>query len=187
MGTKSWEFEVHRAQKLATQPTRSQICPRRSRCQNLTRSFLARVPGRSRLETRRQSGNVTAGLASLSFFGFDPDRDGDFDLVPRLIGRGGSHVKAVSSACQGKVRIRGIGSGHEEAQRGGKCPAEANVTLQIVLSCATRSLLEDGKRQANILLQDLSCHFDKFRHTRGLDRVPLYSVVEDPREGCDSR
>jgi len=151
------------------------------------KKFSCKGPGTKSLGDQASERKRDRWTCKFVFFGFDPDRDGDFDLVPRLIGRGGLHVKAISSACQGKVRIRGIGSGHKEAQKGGKSPAEANVTLQIVLSCSTRSLLEDGKRQANILLQDLSCHFDKFRHTRGLDRVPLYSVVEDPREGCDSR
>eukprot|EP00931_Biecheleriopsis_adriatica_P058673 TRINITY_DN3498_c0_g1_i6.p1 TRINITY_DN3498_c0_g1~~TRINITY_DN3498_c0_g1_i6.p1 ORF type:complete len:359 (+),score=65.80 TRINITY_DN3498_c0_g1_i6:110-1078(+) len=39
------------------------------------------------------------------FTGYDVDRFADFELVPRLIGRGGSNMRPIAKACGGKVRI----------------------------------------------------------------------------------
>jgi len=114
------------------------------------------------------------------FVGFDLDEDADFELVPRLIGRGGAHMRAVAEACQGKVRIRGRGSGYMEQQKGGKPPAEAGVPLQIVVSCTERRHLEEGKRRLQTLLQSLSLHFDRYRKMRGTDPpLTLYNIVEE--------
>mmetsp|Transcript_48812 Transcript_48812/g.129372 ORF Transcript_48812/g.129372 Transcript_48812/m.129372 type:complete len:402 (-) Transcript_48812:207-1412(-) len=114
------------------------------------------------------------------FGGFDLGEDADFELVPRLIGRGGAHMRAVAEACQGKVRIRGRGSGYMEQQKGGKPPAEAGVPLQIVVSCTEKGHLEEGKRRLQTLLQNLSLHFDRYRKMRGAEPpLALYSIVED--------
>merc|ERR1712136_283880 len=95
------------------------------------------------------------------FAGFDLEEDADFELVPRLIGRGGAHMRAVAEACQGKVRIRGRGSGYMEQQKGGRPPAEAGVPLQTVL-------------------QNLSLHFDRYRKMRGAEPpLALYSITDD--------
>lgn len=152
---------------------------------------IPRVQGTCELGTLAATGHVNSrsGRArrrchrftcKFVFAGFDLEEDADFELVPRLIGRGGAHMRAVAEACQGKVRIRGRGSGYMEQQKGGRPPAEAGVPLQIVVSCTERFHLEEGKRRLQALLQNLSLHFDRYRKMRGAEPpLALYSITDD--------
>lgn len=111
------------------------------------------------------------------FVGIDLDRHADFELVPRVIGRGGEHMKAVARACHGKVRLRGRGSGYREQHKGGKPPAEADVPLQLALSCTEKRHLEEGKRLVHELVDNLTVHFEKFCKTRDFHPVPTLCTV----------
>jgi len=82
----------------------------------------------------------------------------NFQLVPRIIGRGGSNVKAVAKACGGKVRVRGRGSGYRE----GPSEREADLPLQAVLSCSSAEGLEIGVRLLTQLLSQTSEHFMQY-------------------------
>eukprot|EP00933_Yihiella_yeosuensis_P006647 TRINITY_DN11137_c0_g1_i5.p1 TRINITY_DN11137_c0_g1~~TRINITY_DN11137_c0_g1_i5.p1 ORF type:complete len:511 (-),score=141.25 TRINITY_DN11137_c0_g1_i5:344-1876(-) len=115
------------------------------------------------------------------FTGFDPERDGDFELVPRLIGRRGCNMQAVSAACGGKVRIRGRGSGHREHLKDGRGLAEADVPLQISLKCMDHQKLEVGMNQLKEFLDGISAHFDRYCRKQGTRPTPeLYTISMDP-------
>jgi len=117
------------------------------------------------------------------FSNIDLARDADFELVPRLIGRGGNHMRAIADACNGKVRIRGRGSGFQEPRRGGKKGrksdlAEAGVPLQIALSCLDSEGFEEGKERITLLLQALSSHFERYCRKKNVDPpVPFFTIV----------
>jgi len=115
-----------------------------------------------------------------SFGGFNVDRDADFELVPRLIGRGGVNMRNIARACDGKVRIRGRGSGHQEQQKGSRVLVEADVPLQIALSCKDSACYEEGRRQVFALLDFIAIHFERYCRKKGVLPVPpLFSVVGD--------
>ncbi|CAK0821896.1 unnamed protein product [Prorocentrum cordatum] len=97
------------------------------------------------LRRRRGGAREKRYTTDFVFVGFDRDSHADFELVPRLIGRGGCNVRAIAAACEGKVRVRGRGSGHREEAREGGPPAEADVPLQIALSCRDSCAFEAGK------------------------------------------
>jgi len=112
------------------------------------------------------------------FGGFDLERDADFELVPRLIGRGGANMRDIAKACDGKVRIRGRGSGHREQQKGRSSLEEADVPLQIALSCRDKDSFEEGRKRLLSLLQFISMHFERYCRRKGVDPAPaLFSVV----------
>lgn len=113
------------------------------------------------------------------FDGIDMDRHADFDLVPRLIGRGGSHMREIAQACGGKVRIRGRGSGHKEQQKRGRPAEEADVPLQIVLSCRDWHSLEDGRLRLEEFLKGMCIHFERYCKRNRINPVPqLYTLVD---------
>jgi len=60
----------------------------------------------------------------------------NFDLVPMLIGRGGSNTQEISKAGEAKVRVRGKGSGHKEVSTG----QEAPTPLMLVIAAESDKL-----------------------------------------------
>lgn len=114
------------------------------------------------------------------FSGFDVEEHADFELVPRLIGRGGSHMREIAAACNGKVRIRGRGSGHKELRKGTRPALEADVPLQIALSCRDRCSFEEGKTRLEQFLKGMSVHFERYCKRKCIDPIPeLYTVSGD--------
>lgn len=115
------------------------------------------------------------------FVGIQADRDASFEIVPRLIGRGGCNMRTISEACGGKVRIRGRGSGHRECSHNRRRSAEADVPLQIALSCRDQPSLDQGRELLTHLLAGISEHFARYCRSRGLEppteKSPLFSVV----------
>lgn len=75
----------------------------------------------------------------------------EFQFVPRFIGLSGCNTKAIASTCNGKVRLRGRGSGHFEA--GGK---EANISLQVALSCGSVKEHQTGDAMLRDLLDRIA-------------------------------
>jgi len=53
----------------------------------------------------------------------------DFDLVPMLIGRGGCNMRKIADRTRAKVRIRGRGSGHLEADNQQEAPTPLMVAV----------------------------------------------------------
>lgn len=76
-------------------------------------------------------------------------------LVPRLIGKSGRNMKTIAGMCNGKVRIRGRGSGYLEGSK----MREADVPLQVVLSCAAAEDLRLGRQLLAELLGSAGCGF----------------------------
>lgn len=114
-------------------------------------------------------------------FNIDMEQHADFELVPRLIGRGGKHMRDIAQACGGKVRIRGRGSGHKEQQKRGQPAVEADVPLQIALSCRDRSSLQEGKLLLEEFLKGMCVHFERYCKRNRISPVPeLYSLTCDP-------
>jgi len=115
------------------------------------------------------------------FVGIHADRDASFEIVPRLIGRGGCNMRTISEACGGKVRVRGRGSGHRECSHSRRRSAEADVPLQIALSCRDQPSLDQGRALLTQLLAGISDHFARYCRSRGFEppteKSPLFSVV----------
>lgn len=110
------------------------------------------------------------------FPGHDIDLHHDFELVPRLIGRKGENMHKIVTASNGKVRIRGRGSGHCEVKRS-NVTQEADIPLQIALSCSSFEGLQRGVAQLDSLLQVVAGHFARYCRSKGFDEVPqLYCV-----------
>jgi hypothetical protein len=87
-----------------------------------------------------------------------------FDLVKKLIGKGGTHTRAIFEATRTKVRVRGRGSEHIETDG-----REAPVPLMIALA-AEHNIPEDFRTAFTMTkkhLFDMSALFDKFMHRRG--------------------
>ncbi|CAE8582558.1 unnamed protein product [Polarella glacialis] len=103
------------------------------------------------------------------FGGIDAERDSDFDLVPRLIGRQVHHTHHIAAVSGGKVRIRGRGSQHMECSSGTQ---EADVPLQISLSTKSPEGFELGKKELEALLQDIGSHFTRYCRRKGIHPVP---------------
>jgi hypothetical protein len=52
-----------------------------------------------------------------------------FDLVPRLIGRGGCNMRRIANETNAKIRIRGRGSGHLEVDGKSEAPTPLMVAV----------------------------------------------------------
>lgn len=64
------------------------------------------------------------------------DHAKQYDLVPKLIGWQGKNMKRIADSCGAKLRIRGKGSLHKEVRSPCGALVEANVQLQLCLSCS---------------------------------------------------
>ncbi|CAE8594600.1 unnamed protein product [Polarella glacialis] len=109
--------------------------------------------------------------------GMDPDRDAEFELVPRLIGRQGCNTRFLAEISGGKVRVRGRGSQHlEERGPSGSSLREADVPLQITLSTTSEEGFGRGKKELQTLLDTIASHFARYCRRKGIHPVPeLYS------------
>ncbi|CAE7366061.1 Zc3h3 [Symbiodinium natans] len=104
------------------------------------------------------------------------DEHKNFDLVPRVIGRGGCNMRAIATEnC--KLRIRGRASAHLEKTRNGAA-READLPLHIALSCSDEAELEVAKEKLDTLLQGISVHFYRFCRKMGhAEPAQLYRLV----------
>lgn len=128
----------------------------------------------------RQAGDRNKHLITCKFIftGFDLDRDATFELVPRLIGRGGCNTRMISQACHGKVHVRGRGSRPNEGQAGRTATGEADEPLHLAFSSSDPEQFEEGLRLVESLLEETCGHFTRYCHKRGIKPVPqLYTRV----------
>eukprot|EP00747_Dinoflagellata_sp_TGD_P038703 gnl/TRDRNA2_/TRDRNA2_139831_c1_seq1.p1 gnl/TRDRNA2_/TRDRNA2_139831_c1~~gnl/TRDRNA2_/TRDRNA2_139831_c1_seq1.p1 ORF type:complete len:253 (+),score=29.27 gnl/TRDRNA2_/TRDRNA2_139831_c1_seq1:67-759(+) len=99
-----------------------------------------------------------------------------FEVVPRLIGRDGVNMKQIAKACQGKVRIRGRGSRFREKSIGGR---EANLPLQVALSCLNDKDFEKGRELLTDLLNRTEVAYKQFCGWRGIEPpLEFYTIVD---------
>lgn len=97
----------------------------------------------------------------------------EFDLVPRLIGRGGSNMKSIAHACNAKVRIRGRGSGYFE----GPEKKEADLPLQVALSCETDKDYKQGRKMLSELLDNMAAQFALFCRDHNIEPPSRFYVI----------
>jgi len=110
------------------------------------------------------------------FNGFDPTNHADFELVPRLIGRRGCNLRPISQSCRGKIRVTGW-DGSQSSKSWQASRSEESSLVEVTLSCYDQENLNEGIRQLNILLEDLSNHFSRYCFKRGINPVPdLYHL-----------
>ena len=82
-------------------------------------------------------------------------------------------MKRVSAACNGKVRVRGRGNGYVELS----CNSDADLPMQVALSCANAVELEIGRSMLAELLNDIAEFFQiSYSTTHKLSK--FYTVVE---------
>lgn len=131
-------------------------------------------------ESRRRVATGKTGnfLAKFVFNGFDASNHADFELVPRLIGRKGCNLRPISQSCRGKIRVTGWDGSQPmgKFQTTGKPNVDSPV--EVTLSCHDQDSLDEGIRQINVLLEDLSNHFSRYCYKRGISPVPeLYHLI----------
>lgn len=123
-----------------------------------------------------RSGKVTSKIC---FPGFSIDLHKDFELVPRLIGRGGANLRFIAQLCHGAVRVRGEGSGHKDKQatQHGRPEPEP---LHVLLFSPDAASHEVGKHELLKLFNGIHAHFDRYLKKKGLP-VPqeFYFVQEE--------
>ena len=101
----------------------------------------------------------------------------EFELGPRLIGRGGVHMKTIALAYDAKLRVRGKGSGHLEVD--GK--REAPVPLMLTVS-ANKKDHEAFQKAVHLAIQHLrntESRYKEFCYQKGFGQPgPMFSIGE---------
>jgi len=101
--------------------------------------------------------------------------DQEFCLVKRILGKGGCNMRQIAEECNAKVRLRGIGSGFRE----GPERQEANVPLEINLSCTYYDEYAEAVGRLAKLLQDLYVHYRRYALSRHLEVPHLEIAVQE--------
>lgn len=105
----------------------------------------------------------------------------NFNLVPHLIGKNGEHTKTIASACAGKVRIRGRGSGYREGRSG----QEANLPLQVAFSCESQEDFKKGKMLISKWLNSAAECFGNFCRMSGLEAPGRFFTLVEKQPGSE--
>ncbi|CAK0816169.1 unnamed protein product [Prorocentrum cordatum] len=111
-------------------------------------------------------------------------RHPEFDIVPMLIGRGGRNMREINTATNAKIRVRGKGSGHLEADGRGEAP----VPLMVAVT-ANHADAEGFKQAIQMTLARLREVSDKYRlfcQNKGLpppsSQETVFSIGEVSKE-----
>jgi len=108
------------------------------------------------------------------FTGFDLNRDAAFELVPRLIGRGGCNTRMISQACHGKVHLRGRGS----RPNGPQATGDMDEPLHLTFSSPDPENFQEGLKLVDSILAETRQHFVRYCHKQGIHPTPqLYTRV----------
>ena len=108
--------------------------------------------------------NLGQFLRRFVFTGFDAVNHADFELVPRLIGRGGGNMSAIREACNAYIRVN----------KG----ASIEKPVEVVLRCENQEDLDEGINRVTTLLENIRVHFTRFCRKRGISPVPeLYHIL----------
>ncbi|CAJ1410325.1 unnamed protein product [Effrenium voratum] len=103
------------------------------------------------------------------------EEDEEFCLVKRLLGKGGCNMKEVAESFDARLRLRGIGSGFLENGQ------EAQVPLEIQVSCASFWNYLSSVASVAILLEDLYFHYGRYARSKGLEGPMLKVKVKELR------
>lgn len=99
----------------------------------------------------------------------------EFDLVPKLLGHGGKHLKDIAIPHAAKIRLRGWGSGFKELN-GPAGKQEAKIPLQLCVSCRDSETLEVVKDKLIPLLDRNAKSFARFCRTRDIQAPPNFYI-----------
>eukprot|EP00930_Biecheleria_cincta_P026584 TRINITY_DN1871_c0_g2_i1.p1 TRINITY_DN1871_c0_g2~~TRINITY_DN1871_c0_g2_i1.p1 ORF type:complete len:609 (-),score=124.59 TRINITY_DN1871_c0_g2_i1:290-2116(-) len=98
-----------------------------------------------------------------------------FDLIPRLIGRGGCNMRKIAEATGAKVRIRGRGSGHFEME--GKAEAPTPLMVAVTTDHADPAMFKKAVEMTIKELKAVEGRFNSFCEKQGHVHIgPCYSV-----------
>ena len=157
---------VHAPKTSSSQCSSTQENP----CEKLRRVMRAVDPPPSPGLVRKLQVGAGAGanpggfLRRFVFTGFDAVNHADFELVSRLIGRGGCNMSPIREACNAYIRVN----------KG----ASIDKPVEVVLRCENQEDLDKGTNQVTLLLEDIRVHFSRFCRKRGISPVPeLYHVL----------
>jgi len=103
--------------------------------------------------------------------------DEEFCLVKRILGKKGNNMRRIAEERSAKVRLRGIGSGFLEGADG----KEANMPLQLNVSCSDFSSYQGAVDRIASLLQDLYKHYRRYLRTKGSEPPDLKVSLEEVR------
>eukprot|EP00439_Symbiodinium_sp_Y106_P028078 s3412_g3.t1 len=103
--------------------------------------------------------------------------DEEFCLVKRILGKAGNNMRRIADDCNAKVRLRGIGSGFLEGSDG----KEANMPLQLNVSCTEYADYVSAVDQVATLLRDLYKHYRRYARSKGMEPPDVRLNVEEVR------
>ncbi|CAJ1390704.1 unnamed protein product [Effrenium voratum] len=103
--------------------------------------------------------------------------DEEFCLVKRILGKAGNNMRRIADECNAKVRLRGIGSGFLEGSDG----CEANMPLQLNVSCTDYSDYVAAVDQVASLLKDLYKHYRRYARSKGMEPPDVRLSVDEVR------
>lgn len=101
--------------------------------------------------------------------------DEEFCLVKRILGKHGKNMRNIYEECHSKVRLRGKGSGYMESGK------EANMPLQLNVSCHNFEGYSAAVHEIAKLLNDLYEHFRKYAKTKNEEPPDLKIKLEEVR------
>jgi len=105
------------------------------------------------------------------------DDDEEFCLVKRILGKAGNNMRRIAEECSAKVRLRGIGSGFLEGSDG----REANMPLQLNVSCTDFDSYQGAVDRVSTLLKDLYKHYRRYARSRGMEVPDVKVSLEEVR------
>merc|ERR1712193_580992 len=104
------------------------------------------------------------------------EQNRSFNVVRKLLGDHGSHMKAIAESTGAKLRIRGRGSGFKEGPEN----VEANDPLMICISATSSKGFVDSTKDVESLLKHVHNQYCAFCEERNLPRPNL--VVEQTEQ-----
>lgn len=104
-------------------------------------------------------------------FAIGLEDDQEFCLVKRILGKGGNNMRRIAEEFNAKIRLRGIGSGFLE----GADKTEANMPLQLNVSCVTFEEYCGAVQHVETLLTELYKHYRRYARSRHL-AIPYVKV-----------
>lgn len=105
------------------------------------------------------------------------DDDEEFCLVKRILGKAGNNMRRIAEECSAKVRLRGIGSGFLEGADG----KEANMPLQLNVSCSDFDSYQGAVDRVSTLLKDLYKHYRRYSRAKGVEPPDVKIQIEEVR------
>merc|ERR1712129_392461 len=98
-----------------------------------------------------------------------------FDVVPRLIGRGGANLRRIAEATGAKIRVRGRGSRHLEGEH--QCEAPSPLMLAVTSDRTDSEGFQSAVEAVLGILRNLQGRYIRFCSNNGHTHLgPCFSV-----------